>query len=57
MSIARIIVSSYRTYEEWKQNGSMAPPTLPSVLTVPMRNGNNGSFSASIPMLEFLPYL
>jgi len=33
---------SYRTYEEWKQNLSSTMSELIQVLTVPMRNGNDG---------------
>jgi len=49
---------SYRTYEEWKH----IPPvvidtTWTTVLTVPMRNGNDGIIHAPFIVVVFLPYL
>jgi len=35
------VACSYRTYEEWKHSSIMIALTLLTVLTVPMRNGNN----------------
>ncbi len=50
---------SYRTYEEWKHNGKYEPTFKKEiVLTVPMRNGNNGYGMVFQQVLRlFLPYL
>jgi len=51
-------VSSYRTYEEWKPGQLLAFNSVLSVLTVPMRNGNNTFCScAFVSSTTFLPYL
>ncbi len=52
-------VSSYRTYEEWKQKNSPANTgAILFVLTVPMRNGNSLSkHNGGDGMFWFLPYL
>jgi len=36
-----VYICSYRTYEEWKQDGENGEVGKGNVLTVPMRNGNN----------------
>ena len=52
------LLSSYRTYEEWKLKGVSTAVAVMKVLTVPMRNGNfyykaDNEYSD----FEFLPYL
>ncbi len=38
------LLSSYRTYEEWKHTKSWHKASFLFVLTVPMRNGNVSEF-------------
>ena len=49
-----VYICSYRTYEEWKQDGENGEVGKGNVLTVPMRNGNfrnESSFIVNVTVL------
>jgi len=52
-----IMMSSYRTYEEWKLWSRRVYKEILCVLTVPMRNGNEYQEDDEATRVRFLPYL
>jgi len=56
--MVKAVLSSYRTYEEWKHvSWRSKKGSTRWVLTVPMRNGNITSWTIMFIEIRFLPYL